>query len=139
MLTVYNEGASSNDGYSEYIYYCATDEEVREFRSKFSDSEMTAHAVSSKAAHEVTHKTQDKILDGVKAVGEAVRDSSQAIENLKVDNPDGYIEFKGELAAMKEQIKNSCGEEVKQELLELKALVNSLVLHLQANSLASKP
>ncbi|KAK3824658.1 MAG: hypothetical protein J3Q66DRAFT_325676 [Benniella sp.] len=139
MLTVYNEGASSNDGYSEYIYYCATDEEVKEFRSKFSDSEMTAHAESSKAAHEVTHKTQNKIIEDVKAVGDAVRDNSQVIENLKVDTPDAYSELKEELAAMRELIENSRSGKVEQELAQLKELVNSLVLHLQANNLASQP
>ncbi|KAF9345308.1 hypothetical protein BGX34_004860, partial [Mortierella sp. NVP85] len=72
MLTVYNEGANSNDGYSEYIHYCATDEEVREFLSRFSDSGMTAHAESSKVAHEKTHETQDQLLTDVKAVSEVV-------------------------------------------------------------------
>ncbi|KAF9343083.1 hypothetical protein BGX34_007247, partial [Mortierella sp. NVP85] len=72
MITAHFERASSNDGYSEFIYYCATDEEVREFRSRFSDSGMTAHAESSKASHEETHKTQTKILQDVKAVSEAV-------------------------------------------------------------------
>ncbi|KAK3824660.1 MAG: hypothetical protein J3Q66DRAFT_94401 [Benniella sp.] len=72
MLSTYFERASSNDGYSEFIYYCATDEEVREFLSRFSDSGMTAHAESSKVAHEKTHETQSQLLTDVKAVSEVV-------------------------------------------------------------------
>jgi hypothetical protein len=106
MVPGYIKGASNNGGHSEYIYYCATDEEVREFRSKFSDSEMTAHAESSKAAHEKTHEAQSEILSDVKAVSNAVRSSSQH---------------------------SCCGGEVKQELDHLKELVEKLV-RLQTNN-----
>ncbi|KAF9343988.1 hypothetical protein BGX34_006153, partial [Mortierella sp. NVP85] len=132
MEMLYNKDAGNNDGYSEYIYYCATDEEVREFESRF-----MSHAESSKEAHEVIHKTQSRILEDVKAVGEAVRSSSQqVIEGFKAHagDPDGKMKEPTETRA---HVKHPCCGQVEQELTQLKELVNNLVLHLQANNPAS--
>lgn len=92
MLTVYGERASGNDGYSEYIYYCATEDEVKAFRSKF-----TSHADSSKAAHDETHEKQRQILENVRAVSDAVTSQHSCCTGGKVEQ---------ELAQLKEMVNN---------------------------------
>lgn len=62
MVAKYIEGVNSHSG---YIYYRASDEEVKKFQSKL---DILNIAESSQAAHEVTHEAQRMIIKSISEV-----------------------------------------------------------------------
>ncbi|KAF9350677.1 hypothetical protein BGX34_001036 [Mortierella sp. NVP85] len=119
MVTRYNEGVSNNDGYSEYIYYCATDDEVKRFQSS-STSEISSFAESLKKEHERTHEAQRTIMEGIKTM--------QNISNVAKDELKGVIDqgqsLKQELETLKGR-EDPRHNELKNELKELRDLMKS--------------
>ncbi|KAF9343747.1 hypothetical protein BGX34_006416, partial [Mortierella sp. NVP85] len=111
----------------EYIYYCADDEEVDNFRSRHSilqasdlSPENRFVVESSREAHTEIHSTQCAIL--------------QNISEMQRENR----EMKQELAELKGAVERSRGhDELKQELTELRGLVKDLMLQLRGNNIAT--
>ncbi|KAK3824533.1 MAG: hypothetical protein J3Q66DRAFT_383963 [Benniella sp.] len=123
MVTMYNEGVSSSDSSSEYIYYCATDDEVKKFESS-STSEISSFAESLKAEHEITHKAQRIIMNSISTMQES---SNVANEDLKMVLGQGNA-LKQDLVQLKEG-EDPCHREMKNELKELRGLVESAPGH----------
>lgn len=65
MIKTYNEGMSGGEGDSQYIYYRASDEEVKRFQSRV---ELSGAIQSSKSAHNETHLAQRMIIKGISEV-----------------------------------------------------------------------
>jgi len=131
---MYNEGVSSNDSSSEYIYYCATDDEVKKFESS-STSEISSFAESIKAEHEKTHTAQRTIMNSMSTMQE---NSNVAKDDLKKVLGQGNAlkqdlvklkeredhELKNELKGLRDLVESAPGHgELKEELAGLKALV----------------
>ncbi|KAK3824536.1 MAG: hypothetical protein J3Q66DRAFT_435804 [Benniella sp.] len=110
MVTMYSEGVSNNDSYSEYIYYCASADEVKRFQSS-STSEISIFAESLKAEHERTHDAHHTIMKGIATMQETSNVTKDELEKLKGGENPKY-------------------DELKQELKELKDLVQKLVIQL---------
>jgi len=145
MIPSYSKGDTNNDG-SEYIYYCANEEQVKKFESK---SEISNFAESSEAAHKRTHEVQTLIINSINAVrldvGQSKDDLKKAMTELKgqagPSNADvketteskGQVEpsnadLKKEIAELREQIKHAhCHDELRNEMAGLKDLVQLLV------------
>jgi len=81
---MYSAGGSNNDSNFEYIYYCATEEQVKKFESK---SEISCFAESSHAAHKQTQDVQHTIIKSIGAVqlgvGQSKDDLKKEIDDLK--------------------------------------------------------
>lgn len=72
---MYTEGLRNSDNHPDYIYYCASEEDVRKFQSK-SDS----LALASKAAHQ---KTRDKIINSISTVKQDIADLKEHFTNTR--------------------------------------------------------
>lgn len=119
---MYSERVSNNDSYSEYIYYCASADEVKRFQSS-STSEISGFAESLKVEHEKTHDAQRAIMEGIKM--------------MHMKNPPGYIELKQELDQLRKERGNPHYDDLKKEVTQLKALVEQLVTQLKPDTPAT--
>ncbi|KAK3824534.1 MAG: hypothetical protein J3Q66DRAFT_92656 [Benniella sp.] len=126
MLTIYFEGVSNSDSYSEYIYYCASDEDIKKFLLR-STSEVSSLAEASKEAHQKTHNSQNSIANKVIEQGNVLRQELAGLKEGTAENSRGHDELKLELTGLKESaVENSRSHgEMKQELTELREIVKS--------------
>ncbi|KAF9344391.1 hypothetical protein BGX34_005737 [Mortierella sp. NVP85] len=104
LITSYNERMSGGESYSQYIYYCASEEEVKKFQSS---ADISGVVQSSKAAHNETHLAQRMIIKGISEVKSEVKDT-----NIHV----------------KEELKKLVEETMQKEFGELKNLIQQLKL-----------
>lgn len=110
-VTKFMGGESNIDSYSEYIYYCASEEDAKNFEA---ESEISKFADSSKAAHRQTHEAQHTIINRINAV------------QLDVGHVNG--DLKKEMAELREKVMHAhCHDELKKELEGLRELVKLLV------------
>ncbi|KAF9350678.1 hypothetical protein BGX34_001037 [Mortierella sp. NVP85] len=124
---MYSEEASNNDSYSEYIYYCATDDEVKKFESS-STSEISSFAESFKAEHQKTYELQNTMMSRISTIQEnskrANKDLKQELVKLKERENPSHHELKDELKELREIVESSRDRhELRQELAELRGVV----------------
>jgi hypothetical protein len=100
-----------------YIYYCASDDEVKRFQS---GSEISIFAYSSRAAHKKTHEDQHMIMQNI----------SEVRNNVEQGNEETKRELEDMKSIVKELMERSSGHDaLKQEIADLKELVQLLVKH----------
>ncbi|KAF9352088.1 hypothetical protein BGX34_000179 [Mortierella sp. NVP85] len=132
MVTMYSERAGYSDSHSEYVYYCASDEEVKKFQSRSEMLSLTADP--SKAGHSETISTQRMILKSISDVKSDVAHGNEAL-NKRLDtldgrgqNPYSHTEPREKLVELKDL------DGLKQDLAALKSLVEDMALQLRAIS-----
>ncbi|KAK3824675.1 MAG: hypothetical protein J3Q66DRAFT_419306 [Benniella sp.] len=76
MISMYTERATNNDSNSEFIYYCANDEEVEKFMAR---SEISYLAESTQANKE-TQSTQRVILKDIHDQGNALKNEFESLK-----------------------------------------------------------
>ncbi|KAK3824532.1 MAG: hypothetical protein J3Q66DRAFT_325313 [Benniella sp.] len=129
MVTMYSERAGYSDSHSEYVYYCASDEEVKKFQSRSEMLSLTADP--SKAGHSETLLAQRMILKSISEVKSDVTHGNDALNKRldtldgRVQNPYSHMEPREKLMELKDL------DGLKQELAALKSLVEDMALQLR--------
>jgi len=119
---MHSEKVGMGDSHSEYIYYCASDEDIRKFQSR---SEISSLAESSQEGHKKTHADQHRIINSISQVKGEIDDLRANFTYPRA--PDGSKQM---IAGHGELLGRPCGHgELKQGIKELRELVKSPESH----------
>jgi hypothetical protein len=105
----------SHDCYPKYIYYTATDKEVRQFQSKYLVSDVSSLSAQNRYIMEtstsishVTHSNQNAIIEDLTSMKSQQESNVQEMEELKKLMTQNHSNVRQELEMLKGLVKDLC-------------------------------
>ncbi|KAF9995602.1 hypothetical protein BGZ65_008758, partial [Modicella reniformis] len=130
-----NNDRDRGDYYPKYMYYCASEEEIARFRTKYSISGVSYLSAENRFQVETSGADASSIQrtiinDNIMALGKDMVEQSRRQDEESYQSRRQYEEL-ARLRALVESFRSN--DEVKQELAELKELVKNLASQQKTN------